>query len=179
MKTIIAGSRRISNPRLVFGLLDQSKLEISEVISGLAFGVDMLGKEWAEQKGIPVLSFPVTKSDWQTYGKSAGMRRNKKMAEVGNALILIWDGQSSGSKNMKSLMAGRPIEEHVIEIPQPFISEQENNLNEFISKCCRKPLETTLYGKEGLLDTEVAFCEKCDAGYYLKRHVENFLWVGE
>lgn len=179
MKTIIAGSRRINNRRLVFDLLDQSKLEITGVISGMALGVDSLGKEWAEKKGIPVLPFPVTSWEWNTYGKSAGMRRNKRMAEISDALILIWDGHSSGSKNMKELMTGRLIEEHIVGIPEPFITQKKNNLRQFISKCCKKPLEVTVFGDEGLVDEEMAFCEKCDKGYRLKRDVEKFLWIGE
>lgn len=179
MKVIVGGSRRIHNRHLVFDLLDQSKLEITGVISGLAIGVDSLGKEWADKKGIPVLPFPVTNWEWNTYGKSAGMRRNKRIAEIGEALILIWDGCSSGSRNMKKLMIDKPVDEHVIDIPEPFITQKGNNLRQFISKCCKKPLEATVYGDEGLVDEEQAFCEKCDRAYHLKRDVEKFLWIGE
>ena len=178
MKIIAAGSRRICNQKLVFGLLDQSKFKIDAVIEGEAIGVDLLAREWAESKGIPVLPFPVTKDEWRIYGKSAGMRRNKRMAEIGDALILIWDKKSSGSKNMKELMQGKLIEETIVNVPAPQITQTGNNLREFVSKCCQQPFEVTLIGETGKVDEELAWCEKCDKGYYLERDRNAFLWIG-
>ena len=39
-------------------------------------------------------------ADWEKYGRSAGPKRNAQMAEIANALIAFWDGQSRGTKNM-------------------------------------------------------------------------------
>jgi hypothetical protein len=39
---------------------------------------------------------------WDTEGKAAGPKRNKRMAEAADALILVWDGKSKGSASMKS-----------------------------------------------------------------------------
>jgi hypothetical protein len=54
------------------------------------------------------LHFP---PDWKKYGKSAGYRRNKEMAEVADALVAFWDGKSKGTANMIDLMrkAGKPL----------------------------------------------------------------------
>jgi hypothetical protein len=179
MKICIAGSRVIFNSRLVFDLLDQTKLGICGVISGMQVGVDTLGRKWAESKGIQVLPFPVTKDEWKIFGKSAGMRRNKRMAEIADALILIWNGESSGSRNMKELMQGKLIEETIVNVPKPFITQTENNLREFISRCCQKPFEVTVFGDEGKVDEETAWCSKCDKGYYLERDRNSFLWIGK
>lgn len=59
----------------------------------------------------------------------------------------------------------------------PFITQKENNLRQFVSKCCQKPLEVMVYGDEGLVDEEMAFCEKCNKGYHLQRDVDKFLWI--
>lgn len=39
-------------------------------------------------------------ADWDTYGKSAGYRRNEDMAKIADACIVFWDGESRGSKHM-------------------------------------------------------------------------------
>lgn len=179
MKVCIAGSRVIFNRKLVFDILDQSKLKIEAIIEGEALGVDILSRKWGESKGISVLPFPVTKDEWRRYGKSAGMRRNERMAEIADALILIWTGTSSGSKNMKELMQGKLLEETIVSVPAPQITQTGNNLREFISKCCQRPFEVTLYGYPGVVEEEIAFCEKCDKGYYLERDQNSFLWIGE
>lgn len=46
----------------------------------------------------------VFKAEWEKYGNRAGPLRNKKMAVYGDALLLIWDGESRGSKSMKEAM---------------------------------------------------------------------------
>ena len=37
-------------------------------------------------------------------GKRAGFVRNEQMAKYSDMLLLIWDGESRGSKSMKELM---------------------------------------------------------------------------
>jgi len=97
MKVIIAGSRDITNATLIQEAVDESGFEVTEVLCGMARGVDLLGKEWAESKGIPVLKFP---ADWTRYGKEAGKRRNLEMAMEAEAVIVVWDGSSPGSAHM-------------------------------------------------------------------------------
>lgn len=100
MKVIIAGNRSITDYNVVKKAIEDSgwKDEISLVISGGARGVDTLGEIWATEEGVA----------WERhlpeytmyYGKSAPIARNRKMAERADALILVWDGKSRGSKNM-------------------------------------------------------------------------------
>lgn len=97
MKTIIAGSRDITDYSLVMEAIQESEFEISEVVSGTAKGVDRLGELWATNHKIPVKHYP---ADWNKYGKSAGPIRNQEMANYADALIAVWDGKSRGTKNM-------------------------------------------------------------------------------
>ena len=97
MKVIIAGSRDITNYNLLLKVIEKSKFEITEVVSGTARGVDKLGERYAEENNIPLKKFP---ADWNKYNKMAGYLRNKQMAEYADALIAIWDGESRGTKNM-------------------------------------------------------------------------------
>lgn len=64
---------------------------------GVAKGVDLLGKQWAINNGVPVKMFP---ANWKLHGNKAGFIRNVEMANYANALIAIWDGESSGTKHM-------------------------------------------------------------------------------
>ena len=98
MKTIIAGSRNITKEQ-TFKTIESCfwKNSITTVISGTANGPDKHGEQWAKDHWIPIEKFP---ADWNHYGKSAGMIRNKQMAKNADALIAVWDGISKGTFNM-------------------------------------------------------------------------------
>jgi hypothetical protein len=100
MRTIIAGSRDITDKQLVETAISKSKFLITAVVCGEARGVDSIGKDWAIRNNIPVHSFP---ANWTLHGKSAGYIRNAEMAENADALIAVWDGKSRGTKMMIDL----------------------------------------------------------------------------
>lgn len=110
MKTIIAGGRNYYFTQEDIVFLDSIKTQITEVVCGMASGADTCGKVWAEENGIPVAKFP---ADWNKFGKSAGFRRNREMAEYAYSLIAFPGG--TGTKNMVETMKklGKPV----IEVP--------------------------------------------------------------
>lgn len=101
MKLIIAGGRdlRVSynfiKSKLVY--FEIPEFAIEEIVEGGATGIDYCGKMFAVKSNIPYKTFPY-KSE---LGKAGGPVRNAEMAEYADALLLIWDGQSRGSMNMK------------------------------------------------------------------------------
>ena len=97
MKVIIAGGRNITNYSLLLFAIGESEFEITEVISGMAPGVDTLAIQYATENNLPLREFH---ADWNQYKKAAGPIRNREMANYGEALIAIWDGESRGTKNM-------------------------------------------------------------------------------
>lgn len=103
MKWAITGSRGISDIEYIGNILSDILKRYGkpiEFIHGGCWGVDNIGKMWALANGIPVKEFP---AQWKKYGKSAGPRRNKEMAdycEKSDLCIAIWDGSSKGTKNM-------------------------------------------------------------------------------
>lgn len=106
MKLIVAGSRQFEDDthrKVIFDTLDElsTKIDITEVVCGMARGPDLLGKEWAESKNIPVALFP---ADWSRYKKSAGPIRNKQMGDYADVLLVFWDGKSRGTENMMDVM---------------------------------------------------------------------------
>lgn len=117
MKLIIAGSRTITLSTNTIEMYIGSSLpvgsEIHEIVCGMAKGIDLSGKAWADERECPVTEFP---ADWDTFGKAAGAIRNKQMADYADQLLLIWDGQSKGSANMKQQMIklGKPVYEVII-----------------------------------------------------------------
>jgi hypothetical protein len=107
MKVIVAGSRTFDNYQLLCRKLDLilSRQKEVQIVCGEARGADVLGRRYAEEHGYEVLSFP---AQWDTFGKSAGYRRNAEMAKVADALVAFWDGSSKGTQNMIQLMQGKP-----------------------------------------------------------------------
>lgn len=97
MKTIIAGSRSITDYETVKQAVISSRFKITEVVSGTARGVDTLGERWAIENGVPLKTFP---ANWSAHGKAAGHMRNQVMADYADALVLVWDGHSRGSADM-------------------------------------------------------------------------------
>lgn len=113
MKTIIAGSRDITDYNTVAMAIKNSGFKITEVVSGQARGVDTVGEVWAKSNGIPIKTF---KPNWDDitadgavvktnkYGKKynamAGFQRNQEMADYADALIAIWKAKSSGTGDM-------------------------------------------------------------------------------
>lgn len=109
IKVIIAGSRNFYNYNIVEdtvvsyfmsrGILKEN----IEIISGGARGADSLGEQLADSYGLKLTVFP---AQWDTYGKAAGMIRNKEMADYATKdsdkaiLFAFWDGQSRGTKGM-------------------------------------------------------------------------------
>jgi hypothetical protein len=111
MRTIIAGSRDITDLRLLETVIEDSGFDITEVVCGGARGVDALGRTWAGNGNrAPVKMFP---AKWDEFGKSAGYRRNVEMADYGEALIAIWDGASRGTKHMIDIATSKGLKIYV------------------------------------------------------------------
>ena len=105
MKVIIAGTRYkdkankipFDDFKLIVEAVERSGFEITEVVCGMAIGVDKLGEQWAIANNITVKEMP---ANWNAHGKAAGPIRNRQMAEYADAAVVIWDGKSRGSRNM-------------------------------------------------------------------------------
>ena len=105
MKVIIAGTRYkdkankipFDDFKLIVEAVERSGFEITEVVCGMAIGVDKLGEQWAIANNIPVKEMP---ANWNAHSKAAGPIRNRQMAEYADAAVIVWDGISDGSRNM-------------------------------------------------------------------------------
>jgi hypothetical protein len=122
MKFIVAGSRHIKEV-IAYGELVKLRIskdhpfsrgKVTEIVSGCANGPDSAGEVYGKFYDIPIKKFP---AEWDKYGKRAGPIRNNKMAAYADALLLIWDGKSSGSRHMKQAMLElhKPVYEIILE----------------------------------------------------------------
>lgn len=118
MRTIIAGSRGCQDIRDLYAAINQCGWAPSVVISGGARGADRLGEVWARENGV---GCEVVRAQWDTYGKSAGYKRNQQMATMADALIALWDGESRGTKHMIEIAKRTGLRVHVQRI-QPALS---------------------------------------------------------
>lgn len=118
MKLIIAGSRNFKNYSFLRSVCDQiieeHRLDVTEIISGKAPGADTLGEQYAYERNIKITPFPAPWEDIEgkpeseikinrrgkKYWKLAGFHRNKQMLEYGDFLIIFWDWKSPGTKHM-------------------------------------------------------------------------------
>lgn len=112
-KVIIAGSRNFDNYELLKTKMDHllSQKQDIEIVSGAARGADQLGERYAAERGYALKQFP---ADWDTYGKSAGYKRNAEMAEYADAAVVFWDGESRGSKHMIDLALAKKLAVRVV-----------------------------------------------------------------
>lgn len=110
MKTIIAGSRGIADPSILAKAIEQCPWVITSVVSGHANGVDMLGEIWARDNDIPLEKYL---AKWERYGRSAGYKRNKEMADNAEALLAVWDSESKGTKHMIDIAKKQGLKIHI------------------------------------------------------------------
>ena len=129
MRAIIAGGRdfnnfnvlesnlhkifkRLADEGLISKCIQESNIE---VVCGKAKGADTLGEQFAQIYHFPIKYFP---ADWDTYGKSAGCRRNAEMAnyakEDNGVLIAFWDSKSKGTKHMIDIAENSGIRVFVV-----------------------------------------------------------------
>ncbi len=113
MRVIIAGSRDYHDYDTLLEAIEESSFTISEVISGMASGVDQLAIRYAREHNLYLHEYY---ADWKNYGKAAGPIRNRLMAENADALIALHAHNSPGTKNMIQIAKGKRLLVYVKEI---------------------------------------------------------------
>lgn len=113
MKTIISGSRSLTDHTAVEAAIESCPWEITSVIVGGARGVDRIAEGWAWRKRLPIT---IMRADWRTYGLNAGTIRNSEMADVAQAVLAIWDGYSAVTAHMIEIARERGLRVHVVNI---------------------------------------------------------------
>ena len=115
-KVIIAGSRGFSNYKLLKETCDKYLREKKKthnivIISGHARGADSFGEKYASDEDLDLEIYP---ADWKKYGKSAGFMRNEQMADIADAVIAFWNGESHGTKHMIDIAEEKGLNVRVV-----------------------------------------------------------------
>ena len=122
MRVIVAGTRRFDTATfypIVDWALRAGPFDATSIISGGASGIDATAEQWGKRNDTAVLRYA---ADWNRHGRAAGPKRNEAMAESADALILIWDGESKGSADMRrrAINHGLPMYEVIVRLhPHP------------------------------------------------------------
>lgn len=95
MKIAIIGSRNFADIARIDKFVSWLTKDCV-VVSGGARGVDKLAELAAKKYGLPTKIFY---ADWDTYGKSAGFRRNGTIVEFADVVVAFWDGASKGTQD--------------------------------------------------------------------------------
>lgn len=117
----VAGPRNYTNKEFVDKMLEEILSDILakevlpiHIVEGGAYGVDALAKLYALQNELP---YTEVKADWDKYGRSAGPRRNQKMAEMSDYCIVFFKG-SRGSASMIAEALKQDVPVYVVSISE-------------------------------------------------------------
>lgn len=91
MKVAIIGSRNLT----VDNFDEYVPLQVTEIVSGGARGIDLCTREYAMNRGIPLKEFF---PDYQKYGRKAPLLRNLQIIEYADLILAFWDGKSHGTR---------------------------------------------------------------------------------
>ncbi|MBE6567431.1 MAG: hypothetical protein E7657_02090 [Ruminococcaceae bacterium] len=91
MKLLIVGSRSITD----FDLSPYIPHDVDTVISGGACGIDRLAEEYAD---LHRLSKYIVRPRYDLYGRAAPLKRNEQMVDMADAVLIIWDSRSRGTR---------------------------------------------------------------------------------
>jgi hypothetical protein len=122
MRVIIAGGRDFTDFDYIKGYMATLPpwVEITEVVSGGATGVDTLAIAWASMYNKP---YRVFHAEWDRLGRRAGPIRNAEMAVYADGLIAFWNGESKGTKNMIDQMAAKGAWVYVVRTDIPWCKQ--------------------------------------------------------
>ena len=90
MKLLIVGSRSIQQ----FDLEPYLPSHIDLIISGGANGIDTIAEQYADKHRISKF---IMRPSYSSHGRSAPLKRNEKMVEFADSILVIWDGVSKGT----------------------------------------------------------------------------------
>lgn len=93
MKVAIVGSRTVGAAYYT-AMCEKVPIGASMIISGGAEGADMLARRYAHECG---LAYVEIRPDYQAFGRSATLERNKEIVRRADYVLVLWDGQSHGS----------------------------------------------------------------------------------
>ena len=91
MNLLIVGSRSIQE----YDLQKHIPKETTLILTGGADGIDLLAEKYADQNHLSKL---ILRPQYNRYGRGAPLKRNEQLVELCDMALIVWDGQSRGTK---------------------------------------------------------------------------------
>lgn len=101
---LVCGGRDFSDRALLFTTMDRVLAKYPDgllVVHGSAKGADLLAEEWCKARQVMYVGVP---AQWDRFGKSAGMQRNRIMRDVWEPKACIAFKGGVGTLGMIGLM---------------------------------------------------------------------------
>ncbi len=92
MKLLIVGSRSITD----FDLSPYIPQDTELIISGGAGGIDTIAEKYADEHRMSKL---ILRAQYGLYKRGAPLKRNDKMVDIADKVLVVWDGISKGTKH--------------------------------------------------------------------------------
>lgn len=116
-KLAIVGSRNMYDYEEFCSVIEDALInfgidltEIEYVVSGGAKGADKLAEIWAKEREIKTVIF---KPNWEKYGRSAGVLRNKDIIDLADLCIAFPSMKGAGTQSSINLAKKKQIPLHV------------------------------------------------------------------
>lgn len=104
-RVLVCGGRDFDDYAFVASVLDF--YDPDTVIHGAARGADSLAHRWAQNRCVPVESYP---ANWHRDGKAAGPIRNVKMLAEGKPDVVIAFPGGKGTEHMVKIAKAKGIQ---------------------------------------------------------------------
>ncbi len=91
MKLLVVGSRSIET----FDLTPFIPADTDLIITGGAVGVDSIAEAYADRHRLSKL---ILRPQYEKFGRAAPIRRNERMVELADHVLVVWDGVSGGMR---------------------------------------------------------------------------------
>ena len=123
IRVLISGSRIFNDKKHLYNTLDklcEERFKGQEdeygnwlpvgltIVHGGARGADLLADDWAIVNWVPIEEY---KPDWDSFGRAAGIIRNKQMLDTGIDLVVAFPrGEARGTKHMMKIAREAGVE---------------------------------------------------------------------
>lgn len=97
---IVAGTRTFTDYALLERKLDAVLTRLGSdivIVSGRSKGADQLGERYAKERSLYCVYVPAL---WNVHGRAAGPMRNRAMLKIATHVVVFWDGESKGAKDL-------------------------------------------------------------------------------
>ena len=124
-RLLVCGSRTITDKNWIYSQIESYWYEHLAcysnpiMIEGAARGVDLIAKAYAVENDWKVEEYP---ADW-SIGKQAGILRNIKMYKNTDEVLVLWDGESRGTRHTIELCKKGNKPYTIIIYPHDFYNE--------------------------------------------------------